>query len=243
MFGRDLLTTWTVPHAILLLNLAVTAVAVAGLALWLGAERPAGGLAPAPSRAARQAAGVMLFVGLSMTITHMWAFVMEWEGGVSFSNLVLDRPWLYPPLAAFDAALCLGLAARLLPLRWWMPLLLVLVAQAWRVGLSPVLLAYGYTYVESFALPLTLAGLCYGLIGWAGRGWRAWARDAVFGASYVGITLLARAAGELPGLTLGHVLLVAPLLPLAAALGGWIGAALAGWLRRAAEAEYEPSAS
>jgi hypothetical protein len=50
-FGRDQLTAWTVPHAILLLNLAGTAVAVAGLALWLRTPVPIGGLAPAAGQA------------------------------------------------------------------------------------------------------------------------------------------------------------------------------------------------
>src|SRR5215213_4325758 len=40
LFGRDKLTVWTVPHVILNMNLAATAIGVIGLALWLQAVHP-----------------------------------------------------------------------------------------------------------------------------------------------------------------------------------------------------------
>jgi hypothetical protein len=233
-FGRDQLTPWTVPHAILLLNLAATAVAVAGLALWLRAPDPAGDLAPPADRSSQRRAGIMLFVGLSMVITHMWPFVAEWEHGGSFGNPIIQFDWVYPPLAALNAAVCLTLAAGLLPNRWWLPLLLVVTGQLWRTLPGWLLVPFGYANLGGLTITLSLAGLSYGLIAWLGRSWQAWARYAIFGLSYLGMIVVARALGELPTLTTADLALTAPLLPVTAVLGGVLGGWLAGWLQHMA---------
>jgi hypothetical protein len=178
----------------------------------------------------------MLFVGISMVVAHLWSFALEWEDVQLFRNLVVETGWLYPPLAVLDAALCLSLAERLLPKRWWMtPLTLVLAAQLWWVVPAALLIPFGYTGGDTFSLPLTLAGLSYVLIGWAGGDWRPWMRYAAFGASSIAVVVVALAAGNLPNVTLAGALLTTPLLPILAIAGGYAGDGLAGWLQQLAE--------
>jgi hypothetical protein len=236
MFGRDLLTAWTVPHAILLLNLAVTALAVAGLGLWLSVPNPAGAVAAPPDDRAERAALIMLFVGLSMFLAHMWGFVMEWEAGVPIPNPVLDQTWLYAPVATFIAALCLALAEPFFPRKWWIPLLLVIVAQGWRVMIGPVLLLAGYEQVDGFVITTTLMGLSFGLISQFGQAWRPWVRHAVFGGSYVIVALIAFAFGQV-AIQFTDLLFPIPLVVLMAVLGGRMGLSLADWLKKAAANE------
>jgi hypothetical protein len=234
MFGRDKLTPWTVPHAILLLNLAATAVGVAGLALWLRAAAPAGGLPAPQERGERRRAEVALFIGLSMALSHVWPFVSEWEGGFSLGSPVLQYGWIYPPTATLIAALTMTMTARLFPGRWWLLPLVALVSQIWRLLPSFLLTFFGYPGPNGLNIVLLTAATTYGLIEYFGQRLPARARYTLFGAGYIGVILLVRLAGRLPTLTSFEILATALLLPAFGILGGELGARLAGGLRRLA---------
>jgi hypothetical protein len=185
LFGRDTLTVWTAPHVILNLNLAATAVGVVGLALWLRAAHPNGALAPASDQTQRRTANVMVFLGLSMFVMNMWGFLSELESGDTSLSSIPSIGWLYPLLGTLISSLCLALAARLLPNHWWLPIALVMVAQLWWAVPGLVLQQFGYTQVDGFKIPLSLAGLIWALIIWASGKWPIWSRYAVFGAGYI----------------------------------------------------------
>jgi hypothetical protein len=234
LFGRDNLTVWTVPHLILNMNLAATAIGVVGLALWLRAAQPNGALAPTSDQTARRATNVMMFLGLSMFIMHMRGFLTELEAGDTLLSSIPSIGWLYPLLGTLISALCFALATRLLPKHWWLTIALVMVAQLWWATPGAVLQQFGYTQVDGFRIPLSLAGLLWALIILAGRMWPSWSRYAAFGAGSIGIVLVARLFGLLPATTNSDVLATAIFLPVVAIVGGYVGAGLAGWLQRLA---------
>src|SRR5215210_4773307 len=111
-FGRDTLTVWTVPHLILNMNLAATAIGVIGLAVWLQAVHPNRALASAPGHTPSRAATVMIFLGLSMFVMHMWGFLSELEAGDTSLSSIPRIGWLYPLLGTWIGSLCLALATR-----------------------------------------------------------------------------------------------------------------------------------
>jgi hypothetical protein len=241
LFGRDTLTVWTVPHLILNMNLAATAIGVIGLAVWLRAMHPNGSLASASGQTPRRAANLMIFLGLSMFIMNMWGFLSELESGDTSLSAIPSIGWLYPLLGTLISSLCLALATRLLPKQWWLTMALVMVAQLWWVAPGLILQQFGYTQVDGFKIPLSLAGLIWALIIWAGGKWPIWARYGVFGASYTVIVLLSRLFGLLTATTNNDVLVTAIFLPVIAIIGGYVGTGLAGWLQRLAGDEVRIS--
>jgi hypothetical protein len=234
LFGRDKLTVWTVPHVILNMNLAATAIGVVGLALWLRAAYPNGALSPTSDQTPRRAANVMIFLGLSMFVMHMRGFLTELEAGDTSLSSIPSIGWLYPLVGTLISALCLALATRLLPKHWWLTIALVIVAQLWWAVPGFVLQQFGYTQVDGFRIPLSLAGLLWALIIWAGGRWPIWLHYAAFGAGSIGIMLVAWKLGLLPATTNNDVLVTAIFLPIVAIVGGYAGTGLAGWLQRLA---------
>jgi hypothetical protein len=234
LFGRDKLTVWTVPHVILNMNLAATAIGVVGLALWLRASHPNGALARESGQTPSRAANVMIFLGLSMFVMHMWGFLTELESGDTSLSSIPSIGWLYPLVGTLISSLCLALAAHLLPKHWWLTIALVIVAQLWWAAPGLVLRQFGYTQVDGFKIPLSLAGLFWALIIWISGKWPIWSRYTVFGAGYIVIVLLSRLFGLLPATTNSDVLVTAIFLPVIAIVGGYAGTGLAGWLQQLA---------
>lgn len=234
LFGRDQLTTWTVPHSILVLNLALTAFAIVGLAIWLHSPTPSGGLRPSKNVQSNRAANILMFLGASLFLNHLRAFVTEWEVGVPIPGPVLAQGWLYPLLLTFILALGFAFAVTLLTPRWWLPLALVLVAQFWYIAPALFLTLFGYVLSEHLRLAPILAGAWYGALLQFFPRLRAWQRDAAFGIGCLFCISITYAFGGLPTLTWFEILLSAPLLPFVGIVGGRVGVALARWLEHLA---------
>jgi len=133
---------------------------------------------------------LLFFLGLSMFIMNMWGFLSELEAGDTSLSSIPRIGWLYPLLGTLIGSLCLALATRLLPKHWWLTIVLVMIAQLWWAAPGFVLRQFGYTQADGFKIPLSLAGLIWALIIWAGGKWPIWARYAIFGTGYIVIVLL-----------------------------------------------------
>ena len=225
-FGRDMLTTWTVPHALLALNVAATAVSVVALALWLRAEHPASDLAAPPAARSLRPIQVSLFLGLMLLIIHMWPFLSDWEHDQGPRTLG-GEGWPYMLLAPAVSAFCFAQVARLFPGHWWVVALAGLVGLVWRQVPSAMFFAFGLEWGFRPDLIAAVGGCFYSLILWAAPAWPLWKRHALFGIVLVAAILLVRLFGQLHVLTTGDIWGMLPLMPLAAVAGGYLGDALA----------------
>jgi hypothetical protein len=231
LFGRDTLTVWTAPHFILNLNLALTALGVVGLAVWLRAAHPNGSLVSPLNTSSVRNQNLVITIGLSMLIIHMWGFLSELEWGDTTLSPIPGLGWLYPLVATLVLSLCLAFASQLLPKPWWMAIPLVILAQLWWVIPGVVLRQFGYEQVDGFRLSLTLAGFVWAVLVWNEARWAAWLRFALFGLSYIGIVVIIRLAGYLPVTSNSDILLTAIFLPLLGIVGGFTGTMLGAWLQ------------
>jgi hypothetical protein len=220
MFGRDALSTWTVPHATLTIFGALCGVGAVALGRWLRAERPAAGLARPHGRGARVVADGFIVLGLAAVVYYLWAFVIEWELGKPAVVSALTLTWLYMPLSALCLAICCALMESC-ERAWWWPALMFLVGSLALQKIPSLSIWYVWGYPDAFwfhwnaVLGAALFCLSRGLE----RRWSGWVRWCVFGIGWLGLALIARSAGFLPQVPWVHLWLGA----LAAPLSGWLG--------------------
>ena len=234
IFGREELTVWTVPHMILNFNLALTAIGVISLAVWLRAAHPSGSLTPAQAGSPIRIQQLAIFVGLSMFIIHIWGILYELEVGDTLLSPVPGIGWLYPLMATVLVSLCFALASQLLPMHWWLAIPLVVLSQLWWFVPGIVLRQLGYEQAEGFRVPITLAGLVWALIAWTANKQPAWLRFAIFGVGFVAIVLVARFFGLLLSTSNGDIFFSGIFLPVLAVAGGSAGVLLGTWLQKQA---------
>jgi hypothetical protein len=240
-FGRDTLTVWSLPHTLLLFNLTLSCASVIGLALWLRAATPRGGLLPCSNWHTHRWATVLLMLGLSLSMSYFWSFAAGWEAGSTDDSAVwMTLPWLCLPLSALLIALSISCAASLLPERWWLPAV-VIGLSTWLWWMLPNLLLRQAGYVTSLTLSigLPLGCLLYSRI--RATAWPRMARWVVSALSTAAVLLLAQAVGQMSYVAPLDILLALPLGPLAIALGERIGTDLARVLLRCAD-DRHPSA-
>jgi hypothetical protein len=233
-FGRDTLTIWSLPHTLLLFNLTLSCASVIGLALWLRAATPRGGLLPCASQRTHRWATGLLIVGLSLSMSYFWSFAAGWERGATDDSAIwMKLPWLCLPLSTLTIAIGVACAAPLLPKRWWIPAAAIGFS-TWIWWLLPNLFLsqVGYRSRDVLPLILPLGCLVYGYI--RTTSWLRMARWVAGALSIAAILLLAQAIGRMNYVTPLDILIALPLGPLMIALGERIGTDMARILLRCA---------
>jgi hypothetical protein len=225
MFGRDVLSSWTVPHAVLTIFGALAGVGAVALGRWLRAARPAAALAAPHSRAARVVANGFIVMGLAAVVYYLWGFVIEWELGKPAVVPVLTLTWLYMPISA----LLLTTACALMEScerAWWWPAALflggILVLQ--KIPSMAISQLSGYPDAFWFHWNAVLGAVVFSLSRVVERRWGGWARWSAFAAGWLGLTLIAQSVGFLPNISWTHLWLGALAVPICGWLGQWIGA-------------------
>jgi hypothetical protein len=224
-FGRDVHSAWSPPHAFLTLCLSLTAVGGAALIHWLLAEQPSGGLVAPGALRNRMLLWCIEALGLGCAALTLYNQVGEWEVGTSPFAWVIDHRWLALPISVVIATFMFSLAETLLAAapRWLLPAGIIVTALLQKAPAT--LLHTFFDYKDGFAFKTTvvLAVLVFVLLAWLARRWPRWLRWASFGASYLGVSLLARPLGLLTALSWFDILAPAIALPFLAVAGGTIG--------------------
>jgi hypothetical protein len=226
MFGRDVLSSWTVPHALLTIFGALAGVGAVALGRWLRAARPAAALAAPHGRAARVVANGFIVMGLAAVVYYLWGFVIEWELGKPAVVPALTLTWLYMPISALLLTTCCALMESC-ERAWWWPAALFLGGILVLQKIPSVAISHlsGYPDAFWFHWNVVLGAVLFSLSRAIERRWGSWARWSVFAASWLGLTLLAQSAGFLPHVPGTHLWLGALAAPVCGWLGQWIGAA------------------
>jgi hypothetical protein len=224
-FGRDVLSAWSPPHAILTLFLSLTAVGGAALMHWLLAERPSGGLVAPSALRHRMLLWCIEALGLGCATVTLYNLVGEWEVGMSPFPWVMDHFWLALPISVVIATFMFSLAETLLAAApgWLLPAGVIVMAVLQKAPAT--LLHTFFDYKDGFAFKTTtvLAVLVFVLLAWLAERWPRWLRWASFGVSYLGVALLARPLGLLTALSWLDMLAPAITLPFLAVVAGTIG--------------------
>jgi hypothetical protein len=226
MFGRDMLSTWTVPHATLTTFGALCGVGAVALGRWLRATRPAGALISSRSPRALMAANGFIILGLAAVVYYLWSFVIEWELGKPAIVPVLTLTWLYMPLSALFLATCCALMESCTR-AWWWPALMFLIGILVLQKIPSLLIwsILGYPDAFWFHWNAILGAVVFCLSRGVERRWSPWARWCIFAVGWLSVTLIARLAGFLPHVPWAHLWLGALTVPLTGWLGQQIGAA------------------
>src|SRR5262245_32661941 len=120
MFGRDVLSAWSPPHAILSLFLSLTAVGGAAQVHWLLAERPAGGLITPSMGRYHSLLWFLEGMALGCATLTLYSMVGEWEIGASPFPWVMSHFWLALPISVLIATFTFSLTETLLgKAPWW----------------------------------------------------------------------------------------------------------------------------
>jgi hypothetical protein len=224
-FGRDVLSAWSPPHAILALFLNLTAVGGVALIHWLLAEQPSGGLVAPRGFNHRMLLQCIQALGLGCATVTLYNQVGEWEVGVSPLPWVIDHFWLALPISVVIATFMFSLAETLLAAAAWWLLPAGVIFMTVLQKAPATLLHTFFDYKDGFAFKITtvLAVLVYVLLAWLAKGWPRSLRWASFGASYLGVALLARPLGLLTALSWFDLLAPALALPFLAVAAGTLG--------------------
>jgi hypothetical protein len=224
-FGRDVLSAWSPPHAILSLFLSLTAVGGAALAHWLLAERPSGGLLAPGMGHHRTLLRFIEGMALGSATITLYSMAGEWEIGASPLPWVMSHFWLALPVSVLIATFTFSLTETLLgeAPRWLMPVTVIVMAVVQKAPATFVHTVLGYKDGFAFKTAAVVAVLVFVLLARLGARWPQWIRFAAFGTSYLGIALIARPLGQLTALSWFDFLAPAPALPLLAVAGGTVG--------------------
>jgi hypothetical protein len=228
MFGRDVLSAWSPPHAILSLFLNLTAIGAAALAHWLLAARPSSGLIGPGTHHQRLLLRFIEGIALGCATVTLYGMVGEWEIGASPFPWVMRHFWLALPISVLVATFMFSLTETLLDgaPRWLMPTTLIVMAAVQKIPSIVTHVVFGYKDGFTFKTPAVVAVLVFVLLAQLGARWPQWMRWASFGVSYLAIALLVRPLGLLT--TLGWFEFLAPALtlPLLAVAAGALGSGL-----------------
>jgi hypothetical protein len=224
-FGRDVLSAWSPPHVFLALSLSMMAVGGAALIHWLLAERPSGGLVAPGAHRHRSLLWCLETLGLGCATVTLYGLVGEWEVGTSPFPWVIEHRWLALPVSVIIATFLFSLSETLLvgAPRWLLPAGIVVTALLQKAPTTLVHTLLDYKDGFAFKTATVLAVLVFTLLAWLGERWPRWLRWACFGASYLGVALLAGPLGFLATLSWFDILVPAITLPFLAVVAGTIG--------------------